>query len=172
METGDLNMNLAYHLAERLGPPPNLPPSLADVARRAKLINAVDGPPMFAMLKLEDSSANSLVMSARQFVPDVQDDTLLLNVVLRLWSGCLAAAKTIAAETRSGPNTPLERSKIFSQSIDPIAQTDPIFRAGVEAAPCFKSLRNQDYSFDGVPDDSAVRRFSDSPREQGSVSGP
>ncbi len=35
-----------------------------------------------------------------------------LNLVLRLWSGCLSAAKTIAHETRRGENTPGDDSLI------------------------------------------------------------
>jgi hypothetical protein len=78
------------------------------------------------------------------------------SIALRLWAGCLDAAKTIALETRDGPNSPELRAAAFAQ-IDSVAETDPIYGAGVEAAPAFKVLRRQSYSFDGVPAGSRVR---------------
>ncbi|HEX5904706.1 MAG TPA: hypothetical protein VFY50_01520 [Candidatus Nitrosocosmicus sp.] len=47
---------------------------------------------------------------------------------------------------------------IFSKKIDIISKTDPIYRAGVEAAPAFKRLRNQPYSFEGVLETSPVKK--------------
>ena len=77
---------------------------------------------------------------------------------LRLWSGCLSAAKTIAHETMDGPNTPESRLTIF-QNLDNIASNDPIFRLGIECATLFKKCYRQYYSFNGVPLMSSVRKY-------------
>jgi hypothetical protein len=75
-----------------------------------------------------------------------------------LWSGCLSAAKTIALDTREGPNTPDRRTKDF-QIFDHRVNQDPIYCAGVESAPLFKKKNQQCFSFDGVPLTSPVRRY-------------
>ncbi len=80
------------------------------------------------------------------------------SIGLRLWSGCLSAAKVIALETRDGPNPPEMRAESF-QEIDIIADRDSIFCAGVESAPLFKEYNQQCYSFNGVPSTSPVRRY-------------
>ena len=71
--------------------------------------------------------------------------------------GACSAAKTIALDTRDGPNTPNIRTEIF-QALDRIADQDPIYRAGVESAALFKKKREQCSSFNGVPLTSPVRR--------------
>ena len=77
---------------------------------------------------------------------------------LRLWSGCLSAAKTIAQETMNGQNTHDLRSNLF-HDIDSTADKDPIFKFGIECAPLFKKHHQQYYSFDGVPLASSVRNY-------------
>jgi len=41
-----------------------------------------------------------------------------------------------------------------------LAKVDLIYAAGVEAAPIYKKLVKQYYSFNGVPSDSIVRKYS------------
>lgn len=77
---------------------------------------------------------------------------------MRLWSGCLAAAKTIALETKDGQNNPTKRAANF-KVIDSLASGDPVYLAGVEAAPALKKHRSEYYSFEGVPLDSIVRKY-------------
>jgi hypothetical protein len=89
---------------------------------------------------------------------DVTDDTCRINISLRLWAGCIDAAKCIASETMDGQNTIMTRRESFI-FIDSLADRDLIYRAGVQAAPAFKKLNNQLYFFDGVPEDSAVRSY-------------
>lgn len=162
----DPNMETAHQWAEALGRVPVLPRSLEDVADRARLVDAVDWPLVRGGLLIRLTNPEKVERLrevgrlSMQFLSDVEDETLRVNVILRLWSGCLIAAKTIAVETRSGPNTPELRQVAFSQFIDRIAETDLIFRAGVEAAPAFKRLRNDPYSLEGVPDDSPVRIYA------------
>jgi len=44
--------------------------------------------------------------------------------------------------------------------IDLLFKTDSIYKAGVEAAPTYKMLLKEHYSFNGVPSNSAVRKYS------------
>lgn len=161
-------MDTALEWARELGSPPPLPPSLADVNKRAELVNTINGPlaradlrPQLALHQLSKTEKaqrlDKVERLSRRFIPDISSDDRT-NIALRLWSGCLSAAKTIALETMSGPNTPQSRARDFAH-IDLIAQRDPIYCAGVEAAPTFKSLLCEPYCFDGVPQSSPVRKY-------------
>lgn len=162
----DPNMATALQWANEIGPYPPLPVSLHDdVVRRAKLVNAINDPLISSSLlcTLSEEEKNLRLKNIANlttiYMPDVKDDMSRINIALHLWSGCLSAAKTIALETMAGPNTPEIRSLIFSKHIYPLTLEDPIFAAGVEAAPSFKKLLNQKYSFEGVPEDSVVRKY-------------
>ncbi|HEC76397.1 MAG TPA: hypothetical protein ENI33_03955 [Thermoplasmatales archaeon] len=169
MRVVDPNMDTALQWANELGPPPPLPSSLKDVTQRAKLVNAIDEPHFANSFFLDFQSRlsdveknqclNEIANVTKIYILDVEDDKTRVNIALRLWSGCLSAAKTIAIQTVSGPNTPEMRASIFSNKIDPITQRDPIYCAGVETAPSFKKLRNEPYSFEGVPQKSVVRIY-------------
>lgn len=165
MHVVDPNMNIAIQWANGIGPPPALPLLLENVEKRARFADAIDNSLINNSLlhtltgdqkaqRLKDIAAIS-----REYIPDDGDDNIRANIALRLWSGCLSAAKTIAVETKSGQNTTEMRTSIFSEMIDSKAKEDPIYCAGVEAAPSFKKLRNQDYSLEGVPENSAVRKY-------------
>jgi len=43
--------------------------------------------------------------------------------------------------------------------IDLLAKTDLIYAPGVKAAPLYKKLVKQYYSFNGVPSDSIIRKY-------------
>jgi hypothetical protein len=163
----DPNMETALRWANSLSPTSALPASLAEVTRRAELVNAIDGPLPRGPLLLHqlpreeaERRLQEIALVSKEFVPDIPDDRTRVSMVLRLWSGCLMAAKTIATETLSGPNTPEGREAIFNEAIDPQARVDEVFRAGVEAAPAFKRLRRQAYSFGGVPKESPVTKYT------------
>jgi len=156
-------MDLAYWFAQALGPTPGLPRSLESVQQRARLVAEIDGP-FITGSSFEECVVNigmrikEISSKSASYMPDVSDNLTRMNLGLRLWAGCLSAAKTIALETMDGPNSPEDRARIFP-SIDSLAESDPIYRAGVEAAPEFKRLRDDAYSFEGVPANSPVRRY-------------
>ena len=161
----DPNMVAARKLAEGLGSPPVLPSSMQTIESRSQFADAIDGP------LVEGGTLEEIMVSigkriaeisaiAERHMPDVNDPIARLNIALRLWSGCLSAAKTIALETRSGPNTPESRQGTFA-NLDIIAQSDPIFNAGMEVAPAFKKHRGEPVSFEGVPASSPVRKFAE-----------
>lgn len=92
-----------------------LPTSLHDVETRAILIDKID-----MALTFENNTANLLLkhMSpderefrikkvlgiGNSFLLDQISETSKKNIILRLWSGCLDAAKSIAVQTRDGLN--------------------------------------------------------------------
>jgi hypothetical protein len=86
------------------------------------------------------------------------DDNVRKNILLRLSAGCMDAAKNIALETMDGTNSPVTGKEGFFL-IDLFAKLDPIYRSGIEAAPSFKKLQRQHYSFAGVSSDSAVTNY-------------
>ena len=61
-------------------------------------------------------------------------------------------------QTRDGLTSPEIRKEHFFQ-IDLFASWDLIYRAGVESAPPLKRRRKESYKFEGVPNDSPVRRY-------------
>lgn len=162
-QPGDPNMALALHFARSLGPASLLPESLQRVERRAELVHRIDAPlvehlELFHVVGQIATRVRDIIRVTPEFMPDVENPIDRLNIALRLWSGCLAAAKTIAYETRSGPNDAVLRARIMLE-VDAIAREDPIYAAGVESAPAFKRLRGQGYSLEGVPEESPVRRY-------------
>lgn len=169
MRVVDPNMDTALQWANELAPPPDLPASLEPVTQRAKLVGEINTK-AFADALFADFSGNLNAEDKRKqleeidrvsekYMPDVKGDEVRQNISLRLWSGCLSAAKTIAPQTMAGANTPEQRERAFRHLIDPLAQADAIFCAGVESAPSFKRLLGEDFSFESVPEDSAVRRY-------------
>lgn len=162
---GDVNMDIALTLAHGLASRElALPDDLADVDRRAELVADVDRPLLFdgegvARFDVLGAQVRHMATRTEQLLPDIADPLDRAAIALRLWAGCLMAAKAIASETRSGPNTSGGRAAQFAE-IDRRAAADPVFLAGVEAAPAFRRRRNQTIELDGVPEDSAVRRFA------------
>jgi hypothetical protein len=160
----DWNMAIAELFARELGPTPPVPSSLMDVNMRARFVDEMDGPfipdtdDVRQFLAAIARRLAAIDAVARRHMPDVADGLVRVNIALRLWAGCISAAKTIAHETRSGPNTPAIRREQMTQ-IDEVAQADAIFAAGVEAGPVLKGLRGQGYSFEGVATNARVRRY-------------
>lgn len=163
----DPNLPLGLSLGRGLAPhAPPLPASLADVGKRAEFVNKIDRPwlvdgyGVIAWAEMGRHLESAAAVSAAAMA-DVTDPLDRMSVALRVWAGCLYAAKTIANETRSGANTADARARIFTAVIDPIAADDPVFRAGVEAAPAFHAIRRKPCFLDGVPADSAVWLYAD-----------
>ena len=64
----------------------------------------------------------------------------------------------IAVQTRDGLTSPETRKEHFFQ-ISLFSSWDLIYRAGVESAPPLRGDRKESYKFEGVPNDSPVRRY-------------
>ncbi len=164
------NMNTAYSWASDLSDLSHLKMTL-DINQRIQLILDIEREvDRYSKYDLSGSGLlenfsetvkeiflNRIDHIVRRYIPDEKNEKYRKSIGLRLWSGCLLAAKTIALDTRDGPNTPNIRTEIF-QALDRIADQDPIYRAGVESAALFKKKREQCFSFNGVPLTSPVRR--------------
>lgn len=163
----DTNVLTALGWAYEIGPSPELPQSLSfDIEHRAGIVNSTNGILIEAPIELKNLSIfakqqllDSLCTNSATLLSDVSEGITRSNVLLRLWSGCLMAAKTIALSTTDGPVTPGTRTQNFKEIKSSWIPKDPVFVAGVESAPAFKKLHREYYSFDGVPADSEVRRY-------------
>jgi hypothetical protein len=159
----DPNMDIALRVARGLAREPlELPAELADVNTRATFILAIDKPLLFdgdgvAQWVEFGAQLSAIAQLSADVMPELATELERISVALVLWAGCILAVKAIALETRSGANTIAGRAEAFA-TIDKLAVEDPLFRAGVEAAPAFKTHRLQPYSLDGVPEGSPVRR--------------
>jgi hypothetical protein len=175
----DSNMITTYSWAAGLFQQ-DLPSSLIDVEKRAKLVNEINGPLVRGknynssdtMLKdLDDNEKNlclnNIAQISMSYLTEELDYNIRKNILLRLWVGCIDAAKAIRFTYVSGikdgivieaPITIEYRQSIFAL-IDLLSKTDLIYKAGVEAAPAYKKILEQHYSFNGVPPNSAVRKY-------------
>jgi hypothetical protein len=155
-----------------------LPASLTDAEKRAELVYEINtplvkrknGPSTDVLLKdLDIDDKNNRLKKIAQismtYLTEQMDEKLRENILLRLWTGCIDAAKAIrfssVAGIRNGviieaPITTQHRHISF-QLIDLLAKTDLIYAAGVEVAPVYKKLIKQYYSFNGISSDSIVR---------------
>jgi hypothetical protein len=132
-----------------------------------------NGPSTDVLLKdLDINDKNNRLKKIAQisitYLTEQMDEKLRENILLRLWTGCMDAAKAIrfssVAGIRNGviieaPLTTQHRHVSF-QLIDLLAKTDLIYAAGVEVAPVYKKLLKQYYSFNGVPSESIIRKYS------------
>jgi hypothetical protein len=172
--TTDPNMSIAYGCSELLGPIDSIPESLKEVIKRAKYLDFVDKK-MIAGSRLWDLNkqqiSSFLAGIDKESIPwiyDIADGRQRINITLRLWAGSLDAAKSLrktyaSLQSDGSVNeeviTPDMRTKAFKESINPKASSDPIYYAGVEAAPVLKRLRNESIFTDGIPSDSPVMNY-------------
>ena len=170
----DTNMQTAYNWASELADTSNLRLSvnIPQAAQFANQINELLGEYINKDIKSSGTGLfeNFSIMIKevilrrlddlyRNLLDDQISENQRVSIALRLWSGCISAAKMIAIETRDGIITPEKRKQIFGD-IDSLAMVDPIFCLGVESAPAYKKIHQQCYSFVGVPGTSHVRKCS------------
>jgi hypothetical protein len=169
----DANMNTAYFWACEIFQP-ELPSSLSDIHKRAKFVEDINTILIIPIKADRESGGNGqltdfstdvkskilndIAEKSKPYILNEDNNNILINIALRLWAGCMEAAKSIAFETMDGANTPLTRERSFFQ-IDFFSKFDLIYCAGVEVAPSFKKLHDEYYSFKGVPANSVVRRY-------------
>lgn len=184
--TLDLNTTIAYELSVLLAKTrvTRLPHTIENLSKRAKFIDHIDTR-LMASVKLWDfySKPVDLEVFLNRLANEATINNLLyypshkitkhdrISLILRLWCGCIDAAKMIrltsvlTARNYSFGKITCEKAitscdrKRDSLCIDILAQNDPIYCAGAEAGPVFKSLRKQYYSVDGVSRESVVRRY-------------
>jgi len=183
----DINMLTAVAWAGNLSDPRAFPESLQSVCRRAELVQKInttlaetnhrlygdkDPQPMIAWpFEAQEAFRSQVLGIANEFITESLGDGQKIGLGLRLWAGCLDAAKTIAGRTRSGGNTAKMRQIAFTVQFDPMARADKIYEAGIETAPIWKEKIGQggDVSLDGVPENSPVRRYWNKKEPQSGV---
>lgn len=175
MMTGRVMAVSMFSLTSR---PQGFPTSIQDVQQRAKLVDDIDKTmskhfssfslsPLYKeqicslSQSLFDTMMKEVTRIAKEQIIEVDDTNARNGVALSIWSGCMSAAKEIASGTRAGANTPQTREYSFTYIINPLCEIDELYKAGVEAAPIFKRLREDEISFDGVPPESPVRKYKD-----------
>lgn len=159
----DPSMSIANDLAALIGP---APPWDAPVAECVRLVEFTE---TNALAVRNQHPVNALEWyidlhrvffdwsSKPESVPNVAAHYDRMNILLRLWAGCISAGKMLALGTRDGTTSPEQRAASFGM-IDSAAKTCPIYRLGVEAAYAWKQGRREEVSFEGVPADSAARK--------------
>jgi hypothetical protein len=177
--TVDPNTAIAYECAQVMGSTDSLPESLKEmVLKRVKYLDFVDKK-MIAGSRLWEFNNEQQIESflanmdekSIAWIYDIADGRQRINITLRLWAGGLDAAKTLRKTYVSVRNdgsvseeaiTSDMRTMAFKDSIDPKALSDPIYYAGVEAAPILKRLRNEEIFTDGIPTESPVMNYLNS----------
>lgn len=161
----DANMALAAMLGLGLSPQAALSDQLADVRRRAALVDEIDGPMIWDFRMSVDHIAYHLgrhvdVLSTRldRYFPRSTGPLWRVGVALRLWAGCIGGAKTIAFKTAAGRNSTASRTMCNGWLEDGCRQ-DAVYAAGVETAPVFKRRRGQRVYFDGIADGATIRKY-------------
>jgi hypothetical protein len=126
----DPNMDTAYLWASELFWPTMIPPDIKDINRRAEFINEINSVLGDAMkesirdggrgvlVSLNEAQKqqciNSIIELSKEYIENIANEKTRANMSLRLWSGCIKAAKNIASETLAGPNSITGRQIAFS----------------------------------------------------------
>lgn len=156
---GDKNLNM--HLPSesssgtRPGRRPLCPPWLAaDPRRVAAIVEYAE----IAMGKVnqevpDQSDSAALEAAWRKHFGEASDKAgVSTDVLMRLWSGCLAAAKALSPTNYwIGPVGFHYRYSIWRNQIFPTCKADDVYRAGALAAPFFKLFRRERITLNGVP---------------------
>jgi hypothetical protein len=140
------------------------------VAARADLMQKIDGPSVLSTASaatLGDSLGTRLVeiaSASAPLIPELPDDLMRLAFALRFWSGCADAGKLlrdVAADgTPQGYTIQRDDRENGFRHVDQRAALDPVYCAGVEAAPTWRrTKRNETNHDEGVPPTSPVRRY-------------
>jgi hypothetical protein len=96
-------MNTALRWANEIGPPPALPPCLLDARERAKLVRDVNTEALANALfkgyqdqlsvQEKGQCLSEVAELSKIHLPTVADPAMRSNISVRMWSGCLAAAR-------------------------------------------------------------------------------
>jgi hypothetical protein len=117
-----------------------------------------DLPPQVAALAQRLPLASDLDQITRTHLPDVPDLSVRLSIALRLWAGYMDAAKMIAEGTRYETNDATTRQR-DNPVVEARTAADPVYAAGVEAAPHLKHrVLGEPIFNDGIPAGAVVLR--------------
>jgi hypothetical protein len=151
-----------------------MPKSLEDPLKRAQFVHFLDanitvGSEFWEYDKEKKQHfLQKMKEESKTYLPDVEDDNARINIALRLWAGCITAAKTLREKyvfvdvdgtKKEDYYTPLMRENSFRDDVDPLSKGDMLYCAGVEVAPILiKNVRDQPLFVEGVPPNSKVKQ--------------
>ncbi len=162
----DPNMELAFLFAKELGPAAALPAPLTNLETMTQMLLNINGGlseepyhqplgqpglwvPLGAFL-LVARRIRDLAAATPDYMPGL-DPLQRVNVALRLWAGCLDAAKIVSDETSEGEKD-AETRKEEIQLILARVKECTIYTAGVPAGPAVRKHRHQAVVYDGIED--------------------
>jgi hypothetical protein len=190
-EGGDLTMTILYQWAKEFGDIVQVPDSLRlDCMKRCHIVQFVNQQLLkirttnihFPKILFHPDEKDRFIRileenedTIQSILNDVWNDRQRGNIALRLWTGCLCAAKecrrTSVSEhnpdgttKRASPYTPDLRAESF-EKIMMTSSKDPIYEAGVETAPVWELIQNatpkKKMYLDGIPNlnDSPVTKY-------------
>lgn len=180
-EGGDLTMTILYQWAKEFGDIVKVPDSLRlDCMKRCHIVQFVNQQLLkirttnihFPKILLQPDEKDRFIRileedkdTIQSILNDVWNDRERGNIALRLWTGCLCAAKECRRTSvskhnpdgttkRESPYTPDMRTESFGK-ITMTSSKDPIYEAGVEAAPVWELIENaapdKKMYLDGIP---------------------
>ena len=187
----DLTMTILYQWARECGDIPKLPDSLKlDCMNRCHLVQFVNQQLLEVrttnihfpkILMVPDQRERFIQIlekdedTVRSILNNGWGDIERINIALRLWTGCLCASKecrrtSVAEHNPDGTTkseyqyTPEMRAESFKK-IMITSREDPIYEAGVEAAPIWELIENAEPDkkmyLDGIPNlnDSPLTKY-------------
>jgi hypothetical protein len=188
---GDLTMTVLYQWAKECGDIPQLPECLSsNIMNRCHLVQFLNQQILkirttnvhFPKILLNPDEKERFIRileenkdSMEYVLNDEWSDKERKNIALRLWTGCLCAAKECRRTSVSEHNpdgtakressyTPEMRAESFKK-IMITSREDPIYEAGVEVAPVWELIENavgdKKMYLDGIPNlnDSPVTKY-------------
>lgn len=164
----DPNINIGIRIGVSMSyPGPDISGLLAsDITELARLIKRFNEELDMSHFEVELAKADNkkeflsrIVEWMKNILPELKlTEEELISLGLRLWIGCISAAKALSDKDMNGPIDAKYRAELFSH-IDAYAQEDPVFLAGVETAPKYKNLMDEPIFLEGVPSNSVVRQY-------------
>lgn len=168
-------------LAAALVEPYRLPGTLTDPKARAEFVEKVD---KVVFQRIIDMKSTQLWSSMehnelydqlfKQFgetfagytefesAPRTLNPDIVVNMILRLWSGGISGMKAVATETNDGPTCPCSRARqLASIWLDCI--WDPVVFAGVRVGHLMRDIRGQAWTLKGAPEEWKKCFLEDSP---------
>lgn len=148
----DPNMNMCWALGMSFCGDASIPipEKLVDLTERARFLNEIDGSmvsdfnlPLPDMCSHIGQHIKKVAMECWKWFPSTWTIFNQLGFSLRLWAGCMDAAKTIAYKTAASVNDDGDERQRLISLIEGKSKYDLVYGAGVEAAPAFKRLRKQ-----------------------------
>jgi hypothetical protein len=139
-----------------------LPPSIEkDIDARATLLRRINSDLDFSHFTENIKKSeyfSKLVKTARSLIPDFSGtDTQIVGLILRLWAGCISAAKILSDKDATGNMLDAKFRSDASKVIDAYANQDGVYLAGVQSASTYRAIEKEQCIFDGISEESHIR---------------